>query len=74
VVKNSKKKSTYSYTNIRSYPKVEILKKEKFARPFFGLHGGSFQVFLDKHSQGTLGVKHVGPCVTNDELLKISSR
>jgi hypothetical protein len=32
-VKNSKKNSTYSHTNIRSYPTVEFLKKEFF------LHG-----------------------------------
>jgi hypothetical protein len=56
-VKNSKKNSTYSHTNIRSYLTVEFLKKEFFfAWPFSGLHGGSFSVFLEKHSQGTLGV------------------
>jgi hypothetical protein len=28
-----------------------------FAWLFFGLHGGGFWVFLEKHNQGTLGVK-----------------
>jgi hypothetical protein len=56
-VKDSKKNSTYSHTNIRSYLTVEFLKKDFFfAWPFSGLHGGSFSVFLEKHSQGTLGV------------------
>jgi hypothetical protein len=41
-VKYSIKNSTYSHTNIRSYPTVEVLKEDFFAWPFSGLHGGSF--------------------------------
>jgi hypothetical protein len=63
VVKNSKKNSTYSHTNIRSYLMVEVLKKRIFfAWPFSSLHGDSFWVFLEKHSQGTLGVKQRCMC------------
>jgi hypothetical protein len=34
-VKNSKKNSTYSHTNIRSYPTVEVLKKDIFLHGHF---------------------------------------
>jgi hypothetical protein len=41
---------------VRPNPTIEVLKKDFF---FFGLPGGSFLVFLDKHSQGPLGVKPI---------------
>jgi hypothetical protein len=34
VIKNSKKNSTYSYTNIKSHPTVEVLKKDFLHNPF----------------------------------------
>jgi hypothetical protein len=39
-VKNSKKNSTYSHTNIRSYPMVEVLKKDFFLHGHFPVSMG----------------------------------
>jgi hypothetical protein len=45
-VKNSKKNSTYSHTNIRSYPTVEFLNKELFFHgPFLVSMGVVFECF-----------------------------
>jgi hypothetical protein len=46
MVKNSKKKSTYFHTNIRSYPMVEVLKKEIYLHgPFSVSMGVVFECF-----------------------------
>jgi hypothetical protein len=52
---------TYSHTNVRPYHTIEVLKRDSFfCLPFFNLLRGNFSVFLDKHSQGLLGVKGFG--------------
>jgi hypothetical protein len=51
--------STHSHTNIKPDAIVEVLKKDFFSIAFFGLHGGSFWVFLEIYSQGALGIKNI---------------
>jgi hypothetical protein len=57
-VKNSKKNSTYSHTNIRSYFTVEFLKKEVFLHgPFLVSMGVVFKCFWRNIVKELLGLR-----------------
>jgi hypothetical protein len=59
VVKKFEISSTYSHINFRLGPRIKFLKIEYFPLPFFALPGGSFAMFLKKHTQDPLEVKFV---------------
>ena len=59
VVKFFEISPTYSHINFRSCPRIKFLKIEYFPLPFFALPGGSFVMFLKKHTQDPLEIKFV---------------